>query len=96
MRRKRTETFVETRETIVVYQQRFLAPTCSVCFDRTSMVSPDLAAVLCRITTRNIYGLVEREEVHFTETEEGLLLICLPSLVLATEREGQYAATWPS
>jgi len=95
MRRRRIETFVETHERITVYQPGLAnSQLCSECFSETRMVAPDLAAVVCRISTRAIYSLAEKEKIHFVETAEGLLLVCLPSLFVATENDGR-AANWP-
>ena len=41
---------------------------------------PDEAAELGHVSTRTIYRWIEAETLHFTETSEGLLMICLDSL----------------
>lgn len=46
------------------------------------MVKVDEAAILAHVSSRSIYRWVETERVHFAETPEGLLLICLNSLPL--------------
>jgi hypothetical protein len=40
----------------------------------------DEAAVLRRVNSRTIFGWVEANQVHSSETANGLLLICLNSL----------------
>jgi hypothetical protein len=44
------------------------------------MITPNEAAKLAGISSRSVYRLVEAESIHFTETHDGLLLICLNSL----------------
>jgi hypothetical protein len=44
------------------------------------MVTIDQSAVLARVTSREIYREVEAGMLHFIETTEGSLLICLNSL----------------
>ncbi len=41
------------------------------------------AAVLAGLSLRTIYALVEGGKVHFTETPDGLLLLCLNCLLNA-------------
>lgn len=48
------------------------------------MVTPDEAAQLWNVSTRTIYRRIENGQLHFTETERGFSLICIPSL----ERDG--------
>jgi hypothetical protein len=45
------------------------------------MLSPDEAAKICGIETRQVYRRVEAEEIHFVESLGGGLLVCLHSLV---------------
>jgi hypothetical protein len=44
------------------------------------MLSVDEAAAVARSSSRAIYRRVEADTLHFTETPEGRLLICLNSL----------------
>ena len=44
------------------------------------MGTPDEAAILAHVSSRTIYRWVEAETIHFAETPDGLLLICLNSL----------------
>lgn len=52
------------------------------------MLSPDEAAALTGVGARTIYRWVEAGLVHFAETAEGSLLICLNSL--PSSRPAQY------
>lgn len=44
------------------------------------MLSVEEAASLARSTSRAIYQRIEAASLHFTETTEGRLLVCLNSL----------------
>jgi hypothetical protein len=44
------------------------------------MLSPDVAASVAAITPRTVYRLIEANQVHFTETDDGQLFVCLDSL----------------
>ncbi|HXG63630.1 MAG TPA: hypothetical protein VNO70_00895 [Blastocatellia bacterium] len=45
------------------------------------MLTLDEAIALSGASSREIHRRVEAGEIHFTETAEGFLLICLPSLL---------------
>ena len=53
---------------------------CAACGAEVTMVSPQEAAVIAGVTVREINRWVESEMVHFMETDDGLLLICMNSL----------------
>ena len=51
------------------------------------MVTLDEATSVVRISTLAILRMVETGHVHFFETGEGLLRLCLPSLLEAIDEE---------
>ena len=53
---------------------------CQQCGSRVDMVTSEQAVSLTAIHSRVIYGWVESGQVHFLETANGHLLICLDSL----------------
>ena len=53
---------------------------CAQCAERVPMVTPDEAVAVAGCSAREIYRWVEAGRVHFTETPQGLLSICLRSL----------------
>jgi len=53
---------------------------CLQCKARVEMVTPEQAVTLTNIRSRAIYAMVEDGQVHFIETNQGFLLICLFSL----------------
>jgi len=44
------------------------------------MISPEQAARIARVSTRTIYAWLEAGKVHFLDTPEASLLICMDSL----------------
>ena len=80
-REKRTEISIETHRVLVISRLRKSAPAwCFSCRAQVNMVMPDEAAVLAGVSSRTIYRWIEAEKLHFTETPDGLLRICLNSL----------------
>ena len=77
----RTEITIETERVLIIKRRkgRVLA-WCPICAGQVPMVKVDELAVLYRVSSRTIYRWVESERVHFAETPQGGLLICLPSL----------------
>ena len=61
----------------------FTAPPpswCNGCQTATQLLSPDLAATISGLTLRTLFRWIESGHIHFVETPEGQVLICLPSL----------------
>jgi len=82
VKRKRTEITIEVDEVIHLAKQPQPLPLmwCVACGAETTMVSPQQAAVITGVTVRTINSWVESDTVHFIETEDGLLLLCMSSL----------------
>lgn len=80
--KKRTEISIEIDEMIVVSAsgkdiQRIPCPICT----GEAMVTPEEAAALTGVTVRSLYARVDGEGVHFLETADGSLLLCVRSLL---------------
>jgi hypothetical protein len=79
--RTRTEITIETERVLIIRKRKGSVLTwCSTCAGQVPMVKVDDAAVIARVSCRTLYRWVEAEKVHFAETPEGLVLICLSSL----------------
>jgi hypothetical protein len=78
----RTEITIEVEEVIQAsgHGKRLAEGWCAACGAGMTMVSPQQAAVMARVTVREINRWVESELIHFMETGDGLLLICVNSL----------------
>lgn len=80
--KRRTEINVETCQVLVIRRPgRAVAAWCNECGEQTRMLTLDEAIALSGASSREIHRRVEAGEIHFTETAEGFLLICLPSLL---------------
>ena len=88
---KRTRIIVNTSELTIIRKLR--GPTqadCPLCRARVEMATVEQVVTLTGIHSRAIYRSVERGRLHFIETAEGHLLICLnslPAMADATESD---------
>ena len=81
-RRKKTEIIVERDQVLVITRLDHRAPqACAECGEQSQMVSVDDAASIAGLSARAVYRMVETGQVHFSETTEGSLLVCLNSLL---------------
>ena len=55
--------------------------SCSRCTESSGMITAEEAAALQSVSTRVIYRWLEDGAIHFIETSEGQLFICLRTLV---------------
>ncbi len=85
-KKRRTEITIETDEVVLMRRRRGSLPAwCEGCGKQVNLLTPDGAAEAAGVTSRTIYRWVEADKVHFAETAEGLLLICLDSLTAVTD-----------
>ena len=81
-RRKKTEIIVERDQVLVIRKLDQRARRwCEECSELALMVSADHAASIAGFTSRDVYRQVETGQVHFSETSDGSLLVCLNSLL---------------
>ena len=82
MRKKRkTSITVESERVVWIRKHRARSPAwCPECGEQASLISTDEAALLSHVSTRAICRLVDTGRIHFIETPEGLLFVCLKSL----------------
>jgi hypothetical protein len=85
LKTKRLEITVETYERLIIKQGGKREIPCVRCGEIVQMLKPEEAAVLLSQSVRAIYRWVESDKLHFAETPDGLLLICVNSL-LNTDR----------
>jgi hypothetical protein len=79
--KKRRQITVETTQQFVVSRPEAVVVTwCEACAENVSMVTSEVAAVIVAVKPREIYRSVEGGRLHFAESSEGLLLICVKSL----------------
>ncbi len=79
---RKTEITVETERVLVIRgARRARVVWCAACSAQVKMVTPEQAALVARVSARTIYRWVEAERLHFSETPDGWLLVCLNSLL---------------
>lgn len=79
--KKRTLITVETDRIVLINGLPSSPLTwCAACAAEVRMVTVDEAAAVARTSSRMIYRLVEDGQLHFMETPEGRLFVCLNSL----------------
>ncbi len=53
---------------------------CALCGERVKFITPDEAAYVAGVSVRAIYSQAEAGRLHFIETNEGVLRVCLNSI----------------
>lgn len=78
---KRTEITIETDRIVVLSRRKVSAVSWfRECSQRTKMVTVEEAAAIAGVTSRTMYRWADAERLHFTETADGVLMICRASL----------------
>jgi hypothetical protein len=82
VKRTRTEITIEVEEVIQGSSQSRRLPQewCPACGTQAVLVSPEQAAAIAGVSVRKINRWVETGIIHFLETNDGLLLVCVHSL----------------
>lgn len=67
-----------------LHREKFTPPLrtawCDGCQTHTQMLTPDLAAHISGITLRTLFQWIESGHIHFVETPEGSIFVCLESV----------------
>jgi hypothetical protein len=85
--KRRREVIVETAEVLVLRRGSRATLQCPQCGGRVRMMTLEETVVLTGASSREIHRRVEAGEIHFAETAEGLLLVCLNSLTAIHDPE---------
>lgn len=87
-KKRRTEITIETERFLLLRESsRSLFFWCDECRAQVRMLTPEEAASAAGVNVRAIYRQVEAEELHFIETREGPVLICLDSILTPNPKE---------
>ena len=80
--RRRIVTTIETHEVLVLRRAALvtLPQPCASCVEAGVMLTPQEAARRAGVSQRTIYRWVEDGLVHFAETTDGSLFVCLAPL----------------
>ena len=80
--KRRTEMTIETHRVFVMSSSgNSRLGYCPQCAAETRMIMPEAAALMSCVSTRTIFRWVETGRIHFMETSEGILFVCLQSLM---------------
>jgi hypothetical protein len=79
-KKTRTEVSLEIQEELAIRTHRILMADCPDCGSEVRMIPANEAAMMAKVTARDIYRLVGTGELHFKEDRLGLLYICSESL----------------
>lgn len=88
---RKTDILVETRRRFIISQpesdEQFFCPHCP-----GQLISAEASAVLFNLSRRAVYRIIEKEAVHFCETENGLIFVCPESFAetLGSEAEKEF------
>ena len=72
---------VEKERLLVVSRQHGIESWCDKCRTTVRMLRPREAAAVAEVSDRTIFRQIEAGQLHFSESSEGILFICLNSLV---------------
>jgi excisionase family DNA binding protein len=83
-KKRHTVTTIETHETWIVRRPatESTAIVCAACPGERRMLTPKQAAEEAGVTNRTVYRWVDEGVIHFLETEEGNLFVCLAPLTI--------------
>ncbi len=80
-RKRKTEiTFEMCEETVLRGINRGVIGRCAKCPGDSLMVTPEMVHQSVGVAVRNVWQAIESEQVHYVETVNGELLVCLESL----------------
>jgi hypothetical protein len=79
--KRRTEITIEKHRLVYIGGRKISASGwCEPCGQQVELITPDAAAQSMGISARIIYRHVEAGAIHFTEIQDGHLLVCRNSL----------------
>ena len=83
--KRRTQITIETERTLLIRQLRKRVDGwCAACGAMVELITAEQAAILTGLSQREICRQVEAGQLHFNETDDGRLFICLNSLANST------------
>ena len=80
-RTRRRKVTVETERLLIISHYNGAQGWCEGCSATVKMVGPEEAAAFAGLSQRAIFRLIESSQLHFTETPDGGLFICVNSLL---------------
>lgn len=88
-KKRRTRITVETERVLIIRGGNSESDGwCGQCGARVKLLAPETAAALTGLGRRALYRLVETGQVHFTESRDAIVSICLESLTTVSRVDG--------
>jgi excisionase family DNA binding protein len=87
-RTKKMEVTLETHVVVIRHGTNMAPVWCIQCSSPVQLITPEEAAVRTGVDTRTVYRWVEAGKLHFIELATQTPLICINSLLKATEKGG--------
>jgi len=81
---RRKKITVETERLLVISRHKGVEGWCEGCRMQVRMLGPEEAAAIAGLSQRAIFRKIESHQLHFAETPDGALFICLSSLLEQT------------
>jgi hypothetical protein len=78
---RRTEITAETREVLIFRRREGFECWCDQCERQVRMVGPEEAAATMGISLRLVFLQIEVGKLHFKETDQESVFICVNSLL---------------
>ena len=90
--KKRTVITSRTHETFVVRWEKAESRKtfCAACAAEVEMLSVEEAVAVSGLRAREIFRLIESGTIHFIETNDGLMFVCLNSLKRSSQNTNKY------
>lgn len=89
-KRKTLKVTIEKERLLFVARcRRRLEGWCEGCRAEVKMLRVEEAALLAGVSQRFVFRWIESGYIHFAETADGALLVCLDSLLAEARRAGQ-------
>ena len=79
-KKRKTEIHFEIEEAVAIRTRSVLIAYCQTCRRQARMIAANDAAIMARLSARDIYRAVESGQLHFAEDQGGLLYVCADSL----------------
>jgi len=81
-KRKFRREIISTKRTLAVQRlsNKIESRVCEKCEDFPPMLEPDFIRINFDVSEREIFRLVENDQIHFIETEHKRIFVCLTTL----------------
>ena len=87
---KRTKELLVERTRTVLLSSRRTTGWCAECGEAVEMLRPGECALLTGLGALTIYRLIEAGELHYAESSNGLVFVCVRSLFKAVDAHSDF------